>query len=433
MRTGSKTRALILSLLLASPAISAQAQSLLDRQGLVSLLTQYESFKPRDQFASPYDQSALAGRKFRISMHIGGPGEGSANYGLWSYDNAKQVLTVHGSEAMWFDTLWMYGAPNSSHNGDMPEGLYLSQTVTAKSRYVGSNAYGAHVMIDKTVTKAYGVAFIDNPAQSPFHHSLYVLYADLPMSGDTARQVTKDINMVVEGTLVASEETPAACGGVTSHNPTIDSPEDKTESFCLLFARADRVALEAGPSHQILKEWRRNPQTVPDTDGVSTEAMDDSSGVRISGGQTYPQPTYGSATNSYQEAAYTPTLVVTGAALWTYGNSLPPGRQWATGTFGVIYNEKPVPMGTVEQTAARQAAQHMVESASEDTATLRNISLHQTAHQITTLCADANYGNNRAGRFIAQVVSGKVLAYRLNASDAERQSAGCEATGIRLD
>jgi hypothetical protein len=235
-------------------AAPALAQAPLGGPDLLSRIKAFEAFKPADEFSPGYDQASLVGQAFRIEAPVrSGPvGDITA---IWTYDADTRVLALEAISTRWFPHLWTAGPKSSAGLAGMLTGYELARATTPQGTYVGSNALGAKVAVKKSAVKSFGLAFIDQPAQTPFS-SFSGFTAKLALSPDEARALSTDLKVVLEGVLASGPHGAAACG-YRHRAPEIDSPEDRTEEFCLFFARLDRVAFTTASDGRVLAEWRR--------------------------------------------------------------------------------------------------------------------------------------------------------------------------------
>ena len=79
----------------------------------------------------------------------------------------------------------------------------------------------------------------------------------------------------------------------------------------------------------------------------------------------------------------------------------------------------------VDHTAQMRQAQRMIEILSMQPAVLRNVTYHMSDGNTQTVCADVMYHTSGFGRFVGQLSHGRVVAFRLDATDHERNHAGC--------
>jgi hypothetical protein len=253
--TSIKAMVLILTgaLWFATPTL---AQAPLDGADLLARIKAFEAFKPADAFSRGYDQAALVGQSFRIEAPVQRLGSAPVDdiRAIWTYDADTPAMTLEVFSTRWFPHLWTAGPKSSAGQAGMLTGYELASTTTPQGGYVGTNAFGAKVTVKKSAQKSYGLAFVDQPAQTPFA-SFSGFTAKLALSPDEARALSTDLKVVLEGALASGPHGAAACG-YRHRAPEIDSPEDRTEEFCLFFARLDRVAFTASDG-RVLAEWRR--------------------------------------------------------------------------------------------------------------------------------------------------------------------------------
>jgi hypothetical protein len=294
---------------------ATQAQTPLGVPQLLEKLRRFEAYKPADEFAPSYDQQQLVGLPFRIVAPVRKPGSGMSGAvdAVWSYNGDRRELALDAFAGRWMPQIWTAGPRAGGPFVGLLTGVSLSSVTTPQGSYIGSNAYGAKVSVNKSLKKSYGLAFVDQPEGAPFSF-LFGFNSKVSMPPEDARAVSAGINLVLEGTLVAGLQGSAACG-ISHSEPELDSPEDVTEQSCLLFAKLETVSFETASDKRVLARWSRTPSPASQTASPSSSvpvsapvAATDSPGLKVQIG------VFGSA--DLAAAALRASPVVPGATAW---------------------------------------------------------------------------------------------------------------------
>lgn len=206
----------------------------------------------KDQFTDTDIDKSFLGKPFRMvrPLHDLGESEGGGPY--CRYDNGKLELVFEPD-------------PQPFASNPPPVLFDVGGTSVIERSYVGSNGFGAKSrvavqrlrenalemrdrpagVVDPELAAIPGVAAIEPQAYS----------VEIQISGAEARALTKDVRIVIEGTIA-----PLVGGGATYCKPldreaTFSSPIEVHGEQCWIGANVSRVAFVRG-SGEVIKEWK---------------------------------------------------------------------------------------------------------------------------------------------------------------------------------
>lgn len=214
----------------------APADYRLPPTGVLSLLDlsnfakQERDFVKPDDFSKGFDDSPLKGRLFAVEIPAPSYGGSSVTQVSWSYDADKTMLSVTVDP----------GAPVQSKTDFGPKKKM-------------SNAFGAEIEVDTMETwqielgaeyeKPLGVFPTVDPLYSltGTSHGPLIWTARLPP--EQARRLTANLQLRLEGKVVATEQGQTVSCGTETRSATFTSPTESTTHNCIVYVRYSRVAL----------------------------------------------------------------------------------------------------------------------------------------------------------------------------------------------
>ena len=219
----------------------------------------------QDQFADVTYAREFEGRSFSFvrSLKDGQEYGGGPSSAYYTYERGRLRLVFAANErAIGRD----YGGPRYPV-APIGGNRELSRT------YVGSNAYGASAEVNVYHDRRNAVAMLSSPVGevSPYmsadsvefneRHGIQIsrdtYWLEIPVSGNSARELAHDTALVIEGSIGAFATGEVVhCESVYS-DATIDSPTEVFGSECLMAANVTRVAFIRESTGEVIQEWLR--------------------------------------------------------------------------------------------------------------------------------------------------------------------------------
>ena len=249
-------------MLIFAAALVAAADPSLSISDLMIAVTRYE--KPRaDKFSpSPTDEDII-GKPFRAVAAFpelvdeGGPRIG--RNGGWLYNPDTATLTLKP----WVDMIIRSEVDKDPAQQGV-EKMFHGFVVKARGRYLGKtiegNAFGATINVDQYMGTSLTVAkYEEGFSTNLFPDGLEDkdLVKRVQMDPATARAVTRNLKLVVEGTVEAFSQGHAVACGEALAPATFERHSERLVHECVVSADIHRFSIQDGRDDHVYAEWVR--------------------------------------------------------------------------------------------------------------------------------------------------------------------------------
>ncbi|MDP1873179.1 hypothetical protein [Phenylobacterium sp.] len=213
---------------------------------LIALARSVENFKPKDAFSAAPDQSALAGKRFRIDLPV--PEDRTPG---WSYDVARQQLEVRVEGAGLYFTRDVPQPFDSEAGGRLGAFHVFWETTTKGEGYTGTNAFGGTADVRSQSVRQYGLAEF---SKGPTLTDRQGLALSAAMAPGEARALVPNLRLRVEGSLSPIKGAVVAC---FSHytEATFSLPEEEFRRMCLISTKVDALSIIDARTGALLQRW----------------------------------------------------------------------------------------------------------------------------------------------------------------------------------
>lgn len=242
-----------------APATDAGAPKPLEEANLALAATLVRYLPPKDAFDVPPDTSEMDGRPFRLAI---GVVEAAKSYAskdkvaaVWKYDAMARRLVASTVTNEW-STYTFLRDLSSDYIG--LRGFYFRSSVSKEGSYVGSNAFGAstRVTVYRGDTVAVGTF---QRSGDPARSSDIGLTATIQIEPERARALTRNLVLVVEGTVTPPLNGRSVMCGVSYEEPTIDAPEEVHLNECMVATAIRRLSFQDRTTGETFAEWQQRP------------------------------------------------------------------------------------------------------------------------------------------------------------------------------
>lgn len=219
----------------------------LNRKSLIEFAFAANQYEPADEF-SPQDfaDSQIEGRKFTVELDASDPTTGVGK--LYNYDEKEQKLTFSSFPSQ--------------------KNIFLERTLLPSEER--SNAFGAEVIVDRSLTKAVSIGpieersgFFRDRTEKPIEYGVYKLNEEydstfdqvkydyeelekvLAVSPGQAREMTKDLRLIVEGVVTKSFRGNSVQCSVDGSRATLQAPTESIIERCEISARFTRIEIRS--------------------------------------------------------------------------------------------------------------------------------------------------------------------------------------------